>query len=738
MNEIMVLADDYCVIITGGVNGLVGSVGTEILRVEGDAYIDGKLTVTGLIDPTAVLLSDPAAGTDLYFQSASGATAAVSPANTGRIRYNTPTQTWQISMNGSAYADISTGGGGPWQTTAGVVNLTTPGDTVTIGSAVAGAKLFVDGDANEVQFTVQGFTGQSANLMQIQNVGGTNLAFFNSSGYLTVGETFTGVSGITRIAAGSPAGENDILTILCENTTGGNASGARFVALGNSTVAIHMGFLNTAYAGPDIYGFVGAGDTYLVSPVGDVDSEMVIENMAALNGITFGGFGVRRGHFHSDITGGGFTIANGGSVYTRVGLVTVIGSTDEVQLDVRAVAAQDSDVFRVDDSLGAPLFAVSGPGPVGATGPATRIFQKLATITGSTAGSVLYALGEGLSAVNPAPPLAPRFLFEGGDMQFATGAAVADFISVSVPRPTITATAATQTITRATGLFITAPAAGTNVSITSPFAIRTSGAVDVEGFTNVVQMAVRGVVGQSEKLFVTETSTGNDLFSVNANGFVGINAVTGSNFTASFLIHAQSETDPAGFFIDAYGGGVTGQMQFRAASGTVSAPTAVASGRVMGVWGVRGYDGGGFVTSSRGSLRMVASETWTGSANGVELQFNTTANGATASATRYTIENNGNFTMEGNFDFIPLTDNTGEVGIDAARFTRVRAVSVVTGDLELLSFDKSKSWALREGTDSLWAINRRNGKKYRVMLEEVDEVEERHPMDVPADERRAA
>jgi hypothetical protein len=76
-------------------------------RSTGDGFFAGKLTVAGVVDPTALILSDPAAGTDLYIESADGASAAVSPASRGRIRYNTATQSWQMSANGGAWTDIS-------------------------------------------------------------------------------------------------------------------------------------------------------------------------------------------------------------------------------------------------------------------------------------------------------------------------------------------------------------------------------------------------------------------------------------------------------------------------------------------------------------------------------------------------------------------------------------------------------------------------------------------------------
>lgn len=94
-----------------GLFGVFDAGGNPVLYADSTTdhvIIDGKLTVTGAIDPTSVLLSDPAAGTELFYESNDGQTAPVSGAATGRLRYNDATGTWQQSVQAGPYTDFAT------------------------------------------------------------------------------------------------------------------------------------------------------------------------------------------------------------------------------------------------------------------------------------------------------------------------------------------------------------------------------------------------------------------------------------------------------------------------------------------------------------------------------------------------------------------------------------------------------------------------------------------------------
>ena len=66
---------------------------------------------------------------------------------------------------------------------------------------------------------------------------------------------------------------------------------------------------------------------------------------------------------------------------------------------------------------------------------------------------------------------------------------------------------------------------------------------------------------------------------------------------------------------------------------------------------------------------------------------------------------------------LPSSDNDDYVGLSDRRFRAVYAVNVYTGDLLLVS--EKGNWTISEGEDGLYAINNKNGKRYRIVLEEI-------------------
>lgn len=92
-------------------------------------------------------------------------------------------------------------------------------------------------------------------------------------------------------------------------------------------------------------------------------------------------------------------------------------------------------------------------------------------------------------------------------------------------------------------------------------------------------------------------------------------------------------------------GGNSFQILSRRAGGTMSAPTATASGNRLAVFGGAGYEtvtaGGAFSATSNGSMQIFSTEAFTDIAKGTRMGFYTTANGATSETARVLIEQNG-------------------------------------------------------------------------------------------------
>lgn len=70
----------------------------------------GKVTIPGVLDPTALVLSG---GTNLYIDSTDGTTATTAAVAHGRLIYNNTTKTFQVSADATAYASVVVAGSSP-------------------------------------------------------------------------------------------------------------------------------------------------------------------------------------------------------------------------------------------------------------------------------------------------------------------------------------------------------------------------------------------------------------------------------------------------------------------------------------------------------------------------------------------------------------------------------------------------------------------------------------------------
>lgn len=98
-----------------------------------------------------------------------------------------------------------------------------------------------------------------------------------------------------------------------------------------------------------------------------------------------------------------------------------------------------------------------------------------------------------------------------------------------------------------------------------------------------------------------------------------------------------------------------------------------------------------------------------GGASALDLRLRRTA------ASTLTIDNNST----GAATIVPATTNTGVIGTDALKWNRVRATTVVTGDLEMQDEGRNAHWVLREETDRIVALNKITGKRYEMSMKEI-------------------
>ena len=116
--------------------------------------------------------------------------------------------------------------------------------------------------------------------------------------------------------------------------------------------------------------------------------------------------------------------------------------------------------------------------------------------------------------------------------------------------------------------------------------------------------------------------------------------------------------------INAYSAGSGGgshypRLAMYSARGSIDSETATQSGDILGSLSFRGHSGTGYLSNDAAAIRGLASETFSGSANGAHLRFLTTATGGTTLAERMRIHNSGNVSIANTTDGGYTLDVTG-------------------------------------------------------------------------------
>ena len=139
------------------------------------------------------------------------------------------------------------------------------------------------------------------------------------------------------------------------------------------------------------------------------------------------------------------------------------------------------------------------------------------------------------------------------------------------------------------------------------------------------------------------------------DGYIGIGTISPTAQIHSVV--TSNNTGGIGIVLDVYGDNAGAGTQCRRARGTSASPTAVQTFDTLGYISGRGYGATGFSSSGRGSMDIVASETWTDSAQGTEIIFYTTTKGTINRAERLRINGTGQF-IGGMSNVASISSNT--------------------------------------------------------------------------------
>lgn len=244
--------------------GAAAMVGAEKLRIVGDTRVEGKLTVTGSLDPTDVILSG--GGTAHFMQYGNGTTAAVATAGTGRLVYNDTLKVFRFSADGAAYATIGGGGSDIYAATR-VVSLTVgEGTDLTIAAAVAalpaiGGTIFIKQGVYPITVPIVIPAGMS---IVFQGAGSD----FNSSDDVNNSPTLLDISsGAAGIALFSQAGSSFSTCYFRDfGVRGDDATAQKFIQLTGALAGMQIECRNLAiYRVKDIVNVDGDIEAYFYS-----------------------------------------------------------------------------------------------------------------------------------------------------------------------------------------------------------------------------------------------------------------------------------------------------------------------------------------------------------------------------------------------------------------------------------------------------------------------------------------
>jgi len=217
----------------------------------------------------------------------------------------------------------------------------------------------------------------------------------------------------------------------------------------------------------------------------------------------------------------------------------------------------------------------------------------------------------------------------------------------------------------------------------------------------------------STRAFTIRDATPDDFFVVDtARRRIGIEGIDGQGvFEPKFVFHSEYQSTRPIWVIDSYGFSHENfEISARKAEGTKAAPTALINDENMFGLSACGYDGVAF-SEPQAIIFFESAGAWTATSHGTRQVFKTTPQGSTTMAEVLVLGDdgcvvvtgsvdgllggvagekfrcnaasrfNGNMDLQGDFVMAPVLDNDWEIGTDTRRFERVRAVTIMSGDL---------------------------------------------------------
>jgi hypothetical protein len=367
-------------------------VGTELLRVVGDARIEGKLTVTGLIDPTGLVVDEQAT-------VPGGAPGAAK--GTFWIKDDSPNRPYFTDDAGTDH-DLLSASAGPWDETGGVVSTDNVGWDVVVGAAAMSG-------VNSEKFRVVGDCSFSDDIFFETESGGTHYIRTNPSpaGVNVDGDELQIWAGSADGATGSTAqaGDGGRIRLLpgsggkTTSTTHNGGQGGRF-----DFVAGSGGLQDGTGAATPYRGGQGGNATLRGGPGGSAsasgDADGGPGGEAALRGGQGGNTFV--GNTTGNAGDGGPTYVEGGDAGTALGAGNDgdggdayirgggIGAGSGTKGKV-IVADQDTSATEIGNATDDPPTDFLGVGVV--------TFNSLARVDPSDGGSIWGALSRDGSAL---------------------------------------------------------------------------------------------------------------------------------------------------------------------------------------------------------------------------------------------------------------------------------------------------------------------------------------------------